>query len=99
MAVIIMARDFDIAESRAFGGGQYGVRVRNCTPVREEVALLVVRPWIITECEVAVDITDKFEFATGNRRRMLEIIYAVVDKRNAFGTDESAGGSGWRTYT
>lgn len=59
--MVIMTRDTDVEVARGLRGREDREQHRYCAPVGEEVALIVVRPWVLAIGEVALHILRKRE--------------------------------------
>ena len=60
-SVIIVIRDSNVAKTGGLGRGKDGEKNREGSPVREKVAVEVMRPRVVTEREVSVEFCGKGE--------------------------------------
>ena len=93
-----MARNPDITISSCLGRREYGVQHRKGPPIREEMAVHVMSPWILAEIEMAVGLRCEAKFwAWSNVRLRFEKVTARRARRGTANRgEELSRGGRWR---
>ena len=94
LSVIVMTRYSDVQIAWCFGRRKYGEQCRNSAPVREEVALRVVRLRVLAEIEAGRDGHGEVKVAPAALKLRLQVVDRRSEGVDPVSKDASCGRAG-----
>jgi hypothetical protein len=96
--VVIVTWNLDVTEAQTFGRREDWIEIGYSPPVREEMALIQVGSWRVTERKLSGSFPGESEVGTGKRIGRTEVIGRAVEASRPLRSHDSSGPRVWGAY-